>query len=122
MMRSLLKTVNDRFENISSEPLYYLAAILDPMYKDNYFDTNTKQVAINMLQKEAERMMRSNSDTATEKPKQEGTGEQPQHKTQVSSHNKRRSVQKVMVVSIRCWTCMMKFWRRRRKIQEDREA
>lgn len=33
-----------------------------------------------MLQKEVKRMMRSNSDTATEKPKQEDTGEQPQQK------------------------------------------
>lgn len=76
--RTLLQTVNDRFENAFSEPLYYLATILDPRYKDRYFDRNTKQVAINMLQKEVERMMRSNSDT--EKPKQEDTGEQPQQK------------------------------------------
>lgn len=78
--RTLLQTVNDHFENAFSEPLYHLATILDPRYKDHYFDRNTKQVAINMLQKEVERMMRSNSDTATEKPKQEDSGEQPQQK------------------------------------------
>lgn len=45
--RTLLEAVNT-----FSEPLYYLATILDPTYKDRYFDTNTKQVAINTLQKQ----------------------------------------------------------------------
>lgn len=62
---TLLEAVNDRFESTSSEPLYYLATILDPRYKDRYFDTDTKQEAINMLQKQVDKMTHSTSATDT---------------------------------------------------------
>lgn len=71
---TLLEAVNQRFGSAFSEPFYYLAMILDPRYKDRYFDTVTKQAAVNMLQKQVDKM--THSDRATETP---GT-EEPQEK------------------------------------------
>ena len=71
---TLLEAVNARFGSAFSEPLYYLATILDPRYKDRYFDTVTKQAAANMLQKQVDKM--THSDSATETP----DTEEPQEK------------------------------------------
>ena len=49
---ALLEAVNNRFKTTVSEQLYYLATILDPRYKDHYFDSDLKQVAKNKLEKE----------------------------------------------------------------------
>lgn len=38
------------------EPLYYLSTILDPRYKDCYFDTTLRATAIDELQQEVHRM------------------------------------------------------------------
>ncbi|XP_039591329.1 zinc finger BED domain-containing protein 4-like isoform X2 [Polypterus senegalus] len=46
---TLLEAVNKRFDHIEAEPLYVLATILDPRYKDQYF-TTSKQQAREMLQ------------------------------------------------------------------------
>nr|XP_043903705.1 uncharacterized protein LOC122783127 [Solea senegalensis] len=69
-----LEAVNQRFGSAFSEPLYYLATILDPRYKDRYFDTVTKQAAINMLQKQVDKM--THSKTAMETPDTEEPQEQ----------------------------------------------
>ncbi|CAL8334288.1 unnamed protein product [Arctogadus glacialis] len=58
---SHLATTADSF----SEPLYYLATILDPRYKDRYFDTVTKLMAVNMLQMEVDKVTHSDSATGT---------------------------------------------------------
>ncbi|XP_034542641.1 zinc finger BED domain-containing protein 4-like [Notolabrus celidotus] len=71
---TLLEAVNERFGSAFSEPLYYLATILDPRYKDRYFDTVTKQAAVNMLQKQVDKM--THSDRTTETP----DTEEPQEK------------------------------------------
>ena len=89
---TLLEAVNERFGSAFSEPLYYLAMILDCRYKDRYFDV-TKQVTVNMLQQQVDKI--TQSDRATKTP----DTEEPQEKkirTRVES---------------RCLTCMMKFWR-----------
>ena len=67
---TLLEAVNSRFGNTFSEPLYYLATILDPRYKDRYFDTVTKVAAINMLQEQVDKMTHSATETPdTEEPR-----------------------------------------------------
>ena len=71
---TLLEAVSERFGSAVSEPLYYLATILDPRYKDRYFDTVTKQAAVNMLQTQVDKM--THSDRATETP----DTEEPQEK------------------------------------------
>lgn len=40
---TLLQAIEQRFSHIYSEPLFYLATILDPRYKDCYFDQATKR-------------------------------------------------------------------------------
>ena len=40
---TLLEAVNKQFGSTFSVPLYYLSTILDPRYKDRYFDTVTMQ-------------------------------------------------------------------------------
>lgn len=54
---TLLEAVNKRFEYTVSQPLYYLATILDPRYKDRYFEAELKQVAKHVLEKEVEKVM-----------------------------------------------------------------
>ncbi|XDV20072.1 hypothetical protein PO909_025454 [Leuciscus waleckii] len=71
---TLLEAVNERFGSAFSEPLYYLATILDPRYKDRYFDTVTKQAAVKTLQQQVNKM--THSDSATETP----DTEEPQEK------------------------------------------
>ncbi|XP_073694469.1 zinc finger BED domain-containing protein 4-like [Garra rufa] len=71
---ALLEAVNERFGSAFSEPLYYLATILDPWYKDRYFDTVTKQAAVKMLQQQVDKV--THSDSATETP----DTEEPQEK------------------------------------------
>ncbi|CAM4722262.1 unnamed protein product [Leuciscus chuanchicus] len=71
---TLLEAVNERFGSAFSEPLYYLATILDPRYKDRYFDTVTKQAAVKTLQQQVDKM--THSDSATETP----DTEEPQEK------------------------------------------
>lgn len=71
---TLLEAVNERFGSAFSEPLYYLATILDPRYKDRYFDTVTKQTAVKTLQQQVDKM--THSDSATETP----DTEEPQEK------------------------------------------
>lgn len=61
-----MKAVNERFRSISSKLLYYLATILDPRYKDRYFDTAAKQAAAITLQEQVDKM--THRDRATETP------------------------------------------------------
>lgn len=62
---ALLEAVNKRFETTFSEQLYYLATILDPRYKDRYFDADLKQVAKNKLEKEVDKMTASATTSAS---------------------------------------------------------
>ncbi|XP_034096541.1 zinc finger BED domain-containing protein 4-like [Gymnodraco acuticeps] len=50
MKSTLLESVNTRFADIYSDPLYCIATVLDPRYKDNYFDAGKKQSARDMIQ------------------------------------------------------------------------
>lgn len=47
---TLLEAVDKRFGHINEEPLYYLSTILDPRYKDRFFQPGTKARATDMLQ------------------------------------------------------------------------
>ena len=46
---TLLQAVEQRFRHILTEPLFFLATILDPRHKDCYFDKATKREAIELL-------------------------------------------------------------------------
>ncbi|XP_060761430.1 zinc finger BED domain-containing protein 4-like [Neoarius graeffei] len=67
---ALLEAVNKRFETTFSEQIYYLATILDPRYKDRYFDADLKQALKNKLEKEVDKMTASvtTSTCATDGP------------------------------------------------------
>ncbi|KAI7813452.1 ubiquitin carboxyl-terminal hydrolase 33, partial [Triplophysa rosa] len=51
---ALLEAVSTRFSQVESEPLYCIATVLDPRYKDNYFDVGKKQRTREMIQAELE--------------------------------------------------------------------
>lgn len=46
---TLLQAIEQRFSHICTEPLFYLATILDPRYKDCYFNQATKREATEIL-------------------------------------------------------------------------
>lgn len=48
---TLLQAVNQRFDHIHVEPLYYLATILNPRFKDRYFNQGTKRQATESCRK-----------------------------------------------------------------------
>nr|XP_055063027.1 zinc finger BED domain-containing protein 4-like [Misgurnus anguillicaudatus] len=48
---TLLEAVEKRFSNVEQEPLYCLATIIDPRYKDLYFSNTAKHTVQKMLQK-----------------------------------------------------------------------
>lgn len=50
MKSTLLDSVNKRFKNIYSDPLYCIATVLDPRYKCFYFNLEEKQSARDMIQ------------------------------------------------------------------------
>ncbi|XP_034089172.1 zinc finger BED domain-containing protein 4-like [Gymnodraco acuticeps] len=50
MKSTLLESVNTRFADIYSDPLYCIATVFDPRYKDHYFDAGKKQSARDMIQ------------------------------------------------------------------------
>ncbi len=43
MKSTLLESVNTRFTEIYSDPLHFIATVLDPRYKDHYLDVGIKQ-------------------------------------------------------------------------------
>ncbi|KAK0148534.1 Zinc finger BED domain-containing protein 4 [Merluccius polli] len=47
---TLLQAIEQRFSHIYTESLFFLATILDPRYKDCYFDQATKREATELLQ------------------------------------------------------------------------
>ncbi len=64
---TLLEAVKQRFNGIYTEPLYFLATILDPRYKDRFFDQATKQQATEMLLRKLNKMMEPENSTENER-------------------------------------------------------
>ncbi|KAK0149385.1 Zinc finger BED domain-containing protein 4 [Merluccius polli] len=58
---TLLNAVQSRFGHVEEEPLYYLATILDPRYKDRYFTLASKRQATGMLR---EKLLENDGATA----------------------------------------------------------
>ncbi len=50
MKSTLLESVSTRFTEIYSDPLHFIATVLDPRYKDHYLDAEIKQRAREMIQ------------------------------------------------------------------------
>lgn len=50
MKSTLLESVCTRFSEIYSDPLHFIATVLDPRYKDHYLDVGIKQRAREMIQ------------------------------------------------------------------------
>lgn len=48
--------MNKRFQHTESNPLYCIATILDPRFKEHYFDVEKKQRAREMIQAQLEEM------------------------------------------------------------------
>ncbi len=63
---TLLEAVKQRFNGIYTEPLY-LATILDPRYKDRFFDQATKQQATEMLLRKLNKMTEPENSTENER-------------------------------------------------------
>ncbi len=64
---TLLEAVKQRFNGIYTEPLYLLATILDPRYKDRFFDQSTKQQATEMLLRTLNKMTEPENSTENER-------------------------------------------------------
>ncbi len=64
---TLLEAVKQRFNGIYTEPLYFLATILDPRYKDRFFDQATKQQATEMLLRKLNKMTEPENSTENER-------------------------------------------------------
>ncbi|XP_034023509.1 protein NLRC3-like [Thalassophryne amazonica] len=69
---TLLEAINKCFTSRFSEPHYYLATILDPRYKDCYFDTTLRATAITELQQEIHRMTNENEKKSPEEEEEPG--------------------------------------------------
>lgn len=67
--KTTLGAVKQRFNSINTEPLYILATILDPRYKDRLFDQATKQRATEMLLRQLKKM--TGPENYTEKERSE---------------------------------------------------
>ncbi|KAK5598662.1 hypothetical protein CRENBAI_006338 [Crenichthys baileyi] len=83
---TLLEAVNKRFTSAFCELLYYLSTILDPRYKDCYFDTKLRATAINELQQEVH-MMTNEEDTDKAPAEEEGPGEKRHRLSAESGHS-----------------------------------
>lgn len=49
MKSTLLESVSTRFTEVYSDPLHFIATVLDPRYKDHYLDAEIKQHAQEMI-------------------------------------------------------------------------
>ncbi|XP_049326832.1 zinc finger BED domain-containing protein 4-like [Astyanax mexicanus] len=63
---ALLEAVNTRFSDIYTEPLYCVATMVDPRYKDRYFAAEVKLQAQEMLQTEMEKASSERSEQTSE--------------------------------------------------------
>ncbi|KAK7933306.1 hypothetical protein WMY93_004202 [Mugilogobius chulae] len=71
---TLLESINTRFNHVDDEPLYFLATILDPRYKDRYFTSATKQQAKKLvLEKMNTQQQRQHTHVLTDEPEAETT-------------------------------------------------
>lgn len=68
---TLLEAVKHWFNSIYTEPLYFLATILDPKYKDRFFDQATKQRATEMLLSQLNNMTAPENSTEKERNESE---------------------------------------------------
>lgn len=68
---TLLEAIKQRFNGIYTEPLYFLATILDPRYKDRFFDQATKQRAKEMLLRQLNKMTELENSTEKERSETE---------------------------------------------------
>ncbi|KAI4901092.1 hypothetical protein NFI96_010466, partial [Prochilodus magdalenae] len=67
---ALLEAVNTRFSDIYTEPLYCVATIVDPRYKDRYFAAEVKLQAHEMFQSEMEKALSERSEQTSERSEQ----------------------------------------------------
>lgn len=70
---TLLEAVEQRFNHIYTEGLFFLATILDPRYKDCFFDPETKREAREVLKDKLEGEASAENDS--EEPKEKKTKE-----------------------------------------------
>ena len=64
--RTLLAAVKRRFASIQTEPLYCVATLLDPRYKDRFFDKENTQSALDMLKTAVEKLESSSAGESAE--------------------------------------------------------
>ncbi|KAK7886512.1 hypothetical protein WMY93_026133 [Mugilogobius chulae] len=70
---TLLESINTRFNHVDDEPLYFLATILDPRYKDRYFTSATKQQAKKLVLEKMNTQQRQHTHVLTDEPEAETT-------------------------------------------------
>lgn len=84
---TLLEAVKHWFNCIYTEPLYFLATILDPKYKDRFFDQATKQRVTEMLLSQLNKM--TAPENSTEKERKES---EPPLKKDIHRERRRRNI------------------------------
>ena len=71
---ALLDSVNTRFSQADSEPLYCIATVLDPRYKDHYLDVGKKQRTRDMIQAELDLQKPLCDETVARRAAEQGDG------------------------------------------------
>lgn len=90
--KTTLAAVDKRFNSTFSEPLYYLSTILDPRYKDLYFDTALRATARDRLQKEIHIMMLASNEDTSDAVDTLAEAEVPEEKTRRRSDGSGKSL------------------------------
>ncbi len=99
-VNALLESVSTRFTEIYSDPLHFIATLLDPHYKDHYLDAEIKQRAREMIQAamDAENP-RGDRDGAAHSA---GEGDQSaEKKTRLSLHQMRGMHPRCLICSVK---------------------
>ncbi|KAK7888961.1 hypothetical protein WMY93_024521 [Mugilogobius chulae] len=79
MKSTLLEAVNQRFSEVEKEPLYYIATMIDPRYKDRYFTSPDSQKRardslIEALEEIERNRMPQDEEPATKAPRKSQSG------------------------------------------------
>ena len=96
MKSTLLESVSTRFSEICSDPLHFIATVLDPRYKDHYLDAEIKQGAREMIQAAMD----------AENPRGDGDGARPAQ--EIRAQKKRLSLHQMRGMHPRCLICSVK--------------
>ncbi|KAK0140006.1 Zinc finger BED domain-containing protein 4 [Merluccius polli] len=102
---ALLEAVNKRFSQADSEPLFCIATVLDPRYKDHYIDVEKKQRVREMVQAELDLLKPLGDSEVTHREGREGAETKRIHTTETSQTTQMPGRQRVSLLNSWTVTC-----------------